>query len=357
MESSTDKEWATEPLLESSSSSGPSASANGASTTRKNNTSVDIKQSDYLTPPSSASPRREHFPNQEDPVPRYYVHAPERESTEIPTSSAASTIPNRESTEIPTSSAASTVVASQATGRNRGSSLTSRFPGDNSHRPLEIIKRQIKAADRAPHLSKRHLPGSDGIDRLDVTGGMYHHDGPYDAALLARNTSFMSSPLEALSTSNEEALKATPREKIIDSIEKHRPLDGVAMVPPGLTDELGRRYDYQEGADLMVEDGYRRWPGVTYLPEDLKGKGEPSYSIEKALKDHKAHNRSVSDDSSAIEMTSRPRSSGNGLLSTNNAQNYSEWEGDIRRSNTTGRNITGRLSKRLGSLRRRKVEA
>lgn len=31
---------------------------------------------------------------------------------------------------------------------------------------------------------------------------------------------------------------------------------------------------------------YKRWPGVQYHPDDIKGKGEPSYSIEKALKEH-----------------------------------------------------------------------
>jgi hypothetical protein len=173
----------------------------------------------------------------------------------------------RPSTEIPTSSSASTVAGG---GRNRGSSLTSRFPGDESHRPLEILKREAKAANRAPHLRKQHIPGSDSIDRLDNVVGGYHHDGPYEATLLARNTSFLTSPVEAVSGTNEEALKATPREKVIDSVEKHRPLDGVAVVPPGLTDTTGNTLNYQEGSDLMIEEGhYKRWDGIvssqTYL--------------------------------------------------------------------------------------------
>lgn len=31
---------------------------------------------------------------------------------------------------------------------------------------------------------------------------------------------------------------------------------------------------------------YKRWPGVEYHPEDIKGKGEPSYTVEKQLKEH-----------------------------------------------------------------------
>lgn len=127
-----------------------------------------------------------------------------------------------------------------------------------------MIKRETKLADRAPHLRKKHMIGPDTIDKLDRTGGSYHHDGPYDATLLARNTSIPSSPLEAVAVSNREALKATPRENIIDSIQKHRPLDGVAMKPPGIPDREGRVYNYEEGTDLMIEEGgnYKRWPGV-----------------------------------------------------------------------------------------------
>lgn len=108
------------------------------------------------------------------------------------------------------------------------------------------------------------MVGPDTIDKLDWTGGAYHHDGPYDATLLARNISHSNSPVEAVAASNKEALKATPREKILDSIRKHRPLDGVAMVPPGIADREGRVYNYEEGANLMIEEGgnYKRWPGV-----------------------------------------------------------------------------------------------
>ena len=164
----------------------------------------------------------------------------------------------RASTEIPTSNTG---------GRTRATSLSSRYIGDDSHRPLDIIKKENKLADRAPHLQKKHLVGPDTIDRLDTTGGIQHHSGPYDATYLARNISFMNSPIEAVSGTNEETLKATPREKVLDSVRKHRPLDGVATVPSGTTDRSGNTFHYEEGADLMVEGGYKRWDGVVMAPK------------------------------------------------------------------------------------------
>lgn len=125
-------------------------------------------------------------------------------------------------------------------------------------------------ANRHPHLRKKHIVGPDTIDRMDTLGG-FHHDGPYDATLLARNMSHTNSPVEAVSTTNEEALKATPREMIEDSVEKHRPLDGVAMVPPGMEDRYGNVYNYKEGTDMMIENSpeggaYKRWPGKVRAP-------------------------------------------------------------------------------------------
>lgn len=122
-------------------------------------------------------------------------------------------------------------------------------------------------ADRSPHLKKKHIPGADLIDSLDNIGGPYHHGGPYDATLLARNTSFQNSPVAAVRESNDMALKATPREYVQDSIKKHVPLQGTAIIPPGERDLAGRRMEYEEGADMMREPGmiggeYKRWPGM-----------------------------------------------------------------------------------------------
>lgn len=121
---------------------------------------------------------------------------------------------------------------------------------------------EAKRAHRSPHLRKQHIPGPDTIDKLDVIN--YHHEGPYDAALLARNTSHKSSPVAAVRETNNEALRATPRENIMDSIDRHRPLDGVAAIPPGQTDRFGREYKYEEGDNMMIHNGanYKRWPGV-----------------------------------------------------------------------------------------------
>ena len=141
-----------------------------------------------------------------------------------------------------------------------------------SHRPLDQIRSQNKTANRAPHLRKKHIPGADTIDSLDrsVFGGAYHHEGPYDATLLARNTSYQSSPVAAVSESNQEALKATPREKIQDSLVKKVPLSGVADIPPGMAGIDGRVMNYKEGADLMREPdaqggAYKRWEHVVSI--------------------------------------------------------------------------------------------
>ncbi|KAL1794725.1 hypothetical protein ACET3X_006541 [Alternaria dauci] len=204
---------------------------------------------------------------------------------------------------------------------------------------------------------KKNFQGADVIDRLDKASfGQYHHEGPYDAASIARNRDTKYSPLAAVKDSNEEALKATPRENIIDSVQRHRPLEGVAVIPPGMTDRFGRVLDYEEGADLQREPGgdYRRWPGVEYHPDDLKGKGEPSFTIEKALKDHKR----LGD--TGTEMTSRShrtRSVGHteapGLAPPVATDPSASGVG---RSNTTGRSVGGAIRKRIGSIRRRKQE-
>jgi hypothetical protein len=138
-----------------------------------------------------------------------------------------------------------------------------------SHRPLDQLRQEAKLANRSPHLRKKHLPGTDLIDTLDdaTLGGAYHHGGPYDATLLARNTSFQNSPVAAVRHSNAEALRATPREHIRDALDKHVPLQGTAIIPPGGRDLSGREMKYEEGADMMREPGmiggeYKRWAGM-----------------------------------------------------------------------------------------------
>jgi hypothetical protein len=112
-----------------------------------------------------------------------------------------------------------------------------------SHRPLDALRKDEKVAHRAPHLRKKNFQGADVIDRLDAAGfARYHHEGPYDAASIARNKHVKYAPIEAVRESNE----------------------GVADIPPGIPDRFGRVLDYEEGTDLQREPGadYKRWPGM-----------------------------------------------------------------------------------------------
>lgn len=66
---------------------------------------------------------------------------------------------------------------------------------------------------------------------------------------------------------NNEALKATPRENIRDALDKHVPLQGTAVIPPGMAGLDGGPMNYKEGADLMREEdapggAYKRWEHV-----------------------------------------------------------------------------------------------
>lgn len=147
--------------------------------------------------------------------------------------------------------------------RRRGSSLGARFAGDQSHRPLDMLRAEEKAAQRHARRSRR--VGSDSIDQLDqigFNGASYHHDGPYDATLMGRNLKAQYSPVAATQQTNEEAIRATPREFLADAVRGHRPLAGVASVPPGERDRYGRVLNYKEGPNLNVEMGWRRWEGI-----------------------------------------------------------------------------------------------
>jgi hypothetical protein len=112
------------------------------------------------------------------------------------------------------------------------------------------------------------MPGADTIDVLDSSfDDAYHHEGPYDATLLARNMDYKNSPVEAVKDSNAEALKATPMEHIRDALDKHVPLQGTAVIPPGMAGLNGNTMVYEEGADLMREPDapggpYKRWEHI-----------------------------------------------------------------------------------------------
>lgn len=142
--------------------------------------------------------------------------------------------------------------------------LAERYPGDMSHRPLDMLKRESRAADRR---HRKRFSETDTIDRLDTIGPAYHHGGPFDATLASRNQNKMYSPVAAVRESNMAALRATPRQYIDDSLKRHHPLQGTAILPPGEVDVYGNVMDYEEGADLMREPDaeggpYKRWDGV-----------------------------------------------------------------------------------------------
>lgn len=226
--------------------------------------------------------------------------------------------------------------------------------------------------------------------------------------MASRNRKKRYSPLDAVKDSNEEAIKATPREYIQDSLTKHVPLQGTAVVPPGMRDLSGRRMEYEEGADLMREadapgGAYKRYEGVVsaaekhphsgvmpradqldqrYRDGDLKGKGEPSYTIEHERKEQKARLRrragSLSEGGSQVyEMQPRtngsPRKDHGAHVRQRSVSNEAEEAGpaspfmrrhesydayatntDLRRRNTTGNKFAEGLKRRFGSLRRKK---
>lgn len=273
--------------------------------------------------------------------------------------------------------------ASDTMPRRAGSlSLRERYPGDLSNRPLAIIAREYRAADRSPHLhNHRRQQPSDPIDALDHSGPLpeipYHHEGPFDAATKARNASKKYSPLEAVKDTNLEALKATPAVFLKDSLDKHVPLQGTAVVPPGMQDFGGRTMEYQEGSDLNRDahppgGAYRPWDTIsqsTSYPEaDIKGKGTADFTK------RKDKDTWVSNDGTVYELqptTSKQKSDGTQVRqrSVSNAKDepispeqsradpFSDShaaEGGIHRSNTTGRSLAQSLKRRFGSIRRKK---
>ncbi|KAK1458523.1 hypothetical protein CCUS01_09389 [Colletotrichum cuscutae] len=264
-----------------------------------------------------------------------------------------------------------------SSGLRRSSSINQRFPGDMSHRPLDMIKREHSAADRAPHLrTRKYGPVTDTIDSLDSIGGVYHHGGPYDATLASRNRNKKYAPVEAVRESNMEALRATPREYIQDSLDKHVPLQGTGLIPAGGTDMSGNVMNYEEGADLMREPNnqggaYKRWDGIQYHPDDLKGKGEPSYTYERDLKEKRRMRKaSLGNSPAEYEMRSginaQSRKDNGAMVRQRSVSNAADGRpgpselpkghsnsADVHRHNSTGKHFGDSLKRRFGSIRRK----
>ncbi|KAI4281905.1 MAG: hypothetical protein L6R35_005526, partial [Caloplaca aegaea] len=250
MVTSEDKQWAQKYILdpltapEPSQETGPGTHYNSTFSSNPNRQSVsttssqkkapavsvrernsDDRNAGLPSPPASTSPRRDRFPK---PPPSQTSSTHNRRSSD------------QASTQVPTSTGGQSFSTAPTNRVRRASSLSARYQGDRSHRPLEMIARDQKLAQRSPHLRKQQHIGADSIDKLDIIGGGYHHGGPFDAASLARNQQYKNSPIEAVAGTNAEALRATPQEKIVDAMRKHRPIDGVAVVPPGQADREGR---------------------------------------------------------------------------------------------------------------------
>lgn len=232
-----------------------------------------------------------------------------------------------------------------------------------SHRPLDTIKRDNRAAERS-HRRGASTHKTDIIDSLDTIGGTYHHGGPYDATLASRNINQKYSPVAAVKTTNEEAIRATPREFIQDSLQHHVPLQGTAVIPPGGVDPRGRVMDYEEGADLMREadaagGAYKRWDGVRYHPDDLKGKGEPSYTLERDLKQKQRYINPAGEyelQSPRHSRLQRQRRRSSGHLGDDSLASGSSFnQTSVQRSNTTGKRLSDGLKRRIGSLRKKPV--
>ncbi|CAG9936551.1 unnamed protein product [Clonostachys rosea f. rosea IK726] len=209
-------------------------------------------------------------------------------------------------------------------------------------RTLDTIKKEHKTA----HRRHRSRPSqTDIIDSLDTVGGAYHHSGPYDAASASMNTHKKYSPLEAVRDSNMEALKATPPEYIKDSLERNLPLQGTATIPSGYTDLSGNVMQYEEGTDMMRDPtagggAYKRWDGITYHPDDLKGKGS-EFEYERDLKLKKAQGQEE-----GVEMLPQ--------RSSHNFRNGDDRATSAVDGISTGRRVADGVKRRLGGLSRKR---
>lgn len=223
-----------------------------------------------------------------------------------------------------------------------------------SSRPLDVIKQETKTADRYHRRHRSRLSQTDTIDALDTIGGTYHHGGPYDATLASYNTRMKNSPVAAVRDSNLEALRATPNEYIKDSLERHVPLQGTATIPSGSVDLSGNVMEYEEGTDMMRDPtagggAYKRWdaPGITYHPDDLKGKSEPSYTIER---DMKRRERLLQP--AGIEM--QPRKTRHSFSAGDDRANYILSGQEETSGNSSSSRLSQGLRRRFGSLRRKR---
>lgn len=97
-----------------------------------------------------------------------------------------------------------------------------------------------------------HIP-NDQIDALDNILGSYHHEGPFDATLQARQQ--YRAPLDALKYTTQKAIAHTDPDSLRRSIATKTPLDGVAKVGGvPLKSEVGEEVDIEDVGDSHVLD-------------------------------------------------------------------------------------------------------
>ncbi|EFE40856.1 conserved hypothetical protein [Trichophyton verrucosum HKI 0517] len=111
---------------------------------------------------------------------------------------------------------------------------------------------------RQPDSGPGHLTPSphiqpDRIDRLDNVAGLYHHEGPYDPVTRERNALPDRAPVQALQSSNQEALNATSNDGGAGNLSQHYPLGGDAVPPPGSRDLTDRFLSFYPRTNVMVE--------------------------------------------------------------------------------------------------------
>lgn len=141
---------------------------------------------------------------------------------------------------------------------------------------LDAIRRENRRARRDP--LQKALP-VDPIDKLDLSfGAPFHHEGPYDSTLFSRQVKGKA-PVDALRSSNQETIDATPPGSLVDSLKQKIPLDNVGSIPPGRAAPGGHIMDYREE---NLFDGNEVWgatprhPSHYYRREDLAAKGKHS---------------------------------------------------------------------------------
>lgn len=140
-------------------------------------------------------------------------------------------------------------------GRSRSHDSSSTFPIRDRERSSRSSRtdRTSPADPSVPRTHRRKISRIPAPDPIDVLGSVldtpYHHDGPFEATLLARQVPGRA-PVDALKWSNAQTIIATPAASWRDCFDSHYPLSGVAAYPPG----KGGLGEYEE-YDIQQRDG------------------------------------------------------------------------------------------------------